>query len=1046
MTTAMKSHSFSSLQIRLGSTFALWLAFSGYASATCSPYPECEADNAPPTVSLTAPGSGASSPAPGAFTLTATASDVDGAISAVEFFSNNVSIGIDSSAPYSMSYGGLSAGSYAIKAKATDDLGATAFSTVVSVTVTAGNAAPSVSLTSPANNSSATAPASIVISASAADSDGSIASVVFKNGTSVINTDTTYPYSYIWTGVGAGSYVISAVATDNAGASSSTPAVTVSVNGSSNVSPSVSLTAPGNGSTANVSTLFTLAANASDTDGGVSNVKFYANGALVATDATAPYSANWSTSTPGSYAIQAIATDSANATAASGSASVTVQVPPSVSETRSYVYDQYHRLCKTINPESGATVIDYDAAGNVWRTADGLNLPSTTQCNRDMVTQWTKRVYDAMDRVMQVITPDGNANVDTTYFPDGQVRSITATNPGGYAVVSSYLYNKRGLLTSEKQTNGNTVYSLDYGYTVNGHLASQTYPDKQVVTYNPDALGRPTSVVSGATTYASSIAYYPNGAMSSFNYGSGVTHTMTQNVRQLPSRSQDIKASAGLVVLDDSYSYDANGNVTDIVDAAQAGAASQTRGMAYDGLDRLTAALGPWGTGTYAYDALDNLRVADQGSRQYRYSYDSNWRLNLIKNAAGATVHTFGYDAQGNQTSKSAQTRLFDSANRLSQVTGAQTYRYDGLGRRVQTTDADNKTTFWLYSQGGQVMYSSEGRRSRNLAYIYLNGSQIATRAVAWAPSNTIAVRYEYTDALGSPVAESNASGAAASITRVSYASWGEATPSVDGAGYTGHVMDAGPGLTYMQQRYYDPQIGRFLSSDPAESEFNRYNYASNNPHRFTDPDGRVAGGAHLCDSPGGCDSGSFGPSISTIAPAAHGGDSTAPEGSRPAAFAAGGAVLGGVVASAASAGCDAATVGICAPANPAIVGAGVAAGAVTGLAIEKAWTQLENLVQKSAVATGPSEYQYALVAARPGLYPNVRGGVSTLAAGDVWKYGTSIDPNGRYPLAGVQGLGLQMVVQTTGNHYQVLAQEKAMLIGYALTHGSLPPGNRIFK
>ncbi|MGH8032001.1 MAG: RHS repeat-associated core domain-containing protein [Luteimonas sp.] len=43
-------------------------------------------------------------------------------------------------------------------------------------------------------------------------------------------------------------------------------------------------------------------------------------------------------------------------------------------------------------------------------------------------------------------------------------------------------------------------------------------------------------------------------------------------------------------------------------------------------------------------------------------------------------------------------------------------------------------------------------------------------------------------------------------------------------------------------QRYYDPQIGRFDSRDPAESEFNRYNYASNNPYRFTDPDGRVAG------------------------------------------------------------------------------------------------------------------------------------------------------------------------------------------------------------
>ena len=60
--------------------------------------------------------------------------------------------------------------------------------------------------------------------------------------------------------------------------------------------------------------------------------------------------------------------------------------------------------------------------------------------------------------------------------------------------------------------------------------------------------------------------------------------------------------------------------------------------------------------------------------------------------------------------------------------------------------------------------------------------------------------------------------------------------------------MDQATGLTYMQQRYYDPQVGRFLSVDPMAVEtsnafnFNRYNYANNNPYKFTDPDGRFAG------------------------------------------------------------------------------------------------------------------------------------------------------------------------------------------------------------
>lgn len=55
--------------------------------------------------------------------------------------------------------------------------------------------------------------------------------------------------------------------------------------------------------------------------------------------------------------------------------------------------------------------------------------------------------------------------------------------------------------------------------------------------------------------------------------------------------------------------------------------------------------------------------------------------------------------------------------------------------------------------------------------------------------------------------------------------------------------------MTYMQQRYYDPAIGRMLSVDPAHAGFNLYNYANNNPYRFTDPDGRVPQGCERNNS-----------------------------------------------------------------------------------------------------------------------------------------------------------------------------------------------------
>ena len=105
----------------------------------------------------------------------------------------------------------------------------------VSQTATAPtNVAPTVSLTAPANNATYTAPASITISANASDSDGSIAKVEFFNGSTLLATDASAPYSYTWTGVAAGSYNITAKATDNSGAATTSAAVSISITNPTN--------------------------------------------------------------------------------------------------------------------------------------------------------------------------------------------------------------------------------------------------------------------------------------------------------------------------------------------------------------------------------------------------------------------------------------------------------------------------------------------------------------------------------------------------------------------------------------------------------------------------------------------------------------------------------------------------------------------------------------------------------------------------------------------------------------------------------------------
>jgi glucose/arabinose dehydrogenase len=92
-----------------------------------------------------------------------------------------------------------------------------------------GNIFPSANITSPANNSTFTAPASITINANATDSDGSISKVEFYNGVVKIGEDLSSPYTFNWTGVAAGTYNLTVKATDNLGASTTSSAIVVNV-------------------------------------------------------------------------------------------------------------------------------------------------------------------------------------------------------------------------------------------------------------------------------------------------------------------------------------------------------------------------------------------------------------------------------------------------------------------------------------------------------------------------------------------------------------------------------------------------------------------------------------------------------------------------------------------------------------------------------------------------------------------------------------------------------------------------------------------------
>jgi RHS repeat-associated protein len=122
----------------------------------------------------------------------------------------------------------------------------------------------------------------------------------------------------------------------------------------------------------------------------------------------------------------------------------------------------------------------------------------------------------------------------------------------------------------------------------------------------------------------------------------------------------------------------------------------------------------------------------------------------------------------------------------------------------------------------------------------------LAVSSIVSLSASAQTVRYIHTDGLGSVVLITDKDRNI--VERSEYEPYGILLnrPITDRPGYAGHVMDAATELSYMQQRYYDPKIGRFLSVDPVSADtvtgwnFNRYNYGANNPYKFTDPDGRT--------------------------------------------------------------------------------------------------------------------------------------------------------------------------------------------------------------
>ena len=428
------------------------------------------AASAPPTVSITGPATGSSYTVGSSLNITANAADSDGTIAKVAFFVNGILLSAKTTSPYvAAGWAPASAGVYTLTAQATDNTGNVTTSSPVIVTIGA-NAAPTVALTSPAAGLNFSLGNNVLIAAVAADSDGSVTNLqFFANGISVGSVSAP-PYNFSWKPPGAGTFALTAVATDNSGNSTTSAAVTISVTAAA--APTVSITNPVTGATFGVGTSIPINAATTGGNGAISQVQFFVNGASIGTSATAaPYNTLWTPTSAGTYTLLAVATDNAGVSGTSSAISVVISPNGAPSVTLvSPGTNLVVGLGTSVNLSATASDTDGTIA-SVRFLANGTLLASkaalpystiftpTASGIYTVVAQATDNSGNVTDSVAQTITVLG-----------GNVPIVTLKSPAADTTISA---DSSLLLAASAAINSGIIARVDF-YAGSTLLASKT--------------------------------------------------------------------------------------------------------------------------------------------------------------------------------------------------------------------------------------------------------------------------------------------------------------------------------------------------------------------------------------------------------------------------------------------------------------------------------------------------------------------------------------------------------------------------------------------
>ena len=514
--------------------------------------------------------------------------------------------------------------------------------------------------------------------------------------------------------------------------------------------------------------------------------------------------------------------------------------------TTGFFYDELNRLSRRLDPFGNVTEYAYDAVGNLVEITDRNGRRQSYSYDAlDRVTQeiWTDNIgtevnviaksYDALGNLLTV--SDNVSSLSYTYDDLNRVVSVSNSGTAGVPeVILNYTYDDAG---NKIQVSDQTGIQSDSEYDNRHRLTSRNWsgPGIQPVQVN-------------------------------FTYdGVGNRSSAT---RQFDSGGLQLAGTS-------AFSYDSLGRMTDLnhADASVTNIADYV--YSYDGVNRLVSAAHHGKVVSHTYDALGQvIQSSDSSFGNESFSYDSNGNRKNAGNVTGLNnqvladgVADYSYDMEGNVITRTdvatgdVTTYGYEHNNRLINVEKRsptnvllnQTfYVYYALGRRISSI-VDGQEIHHVYD-GEHVWADFDAAAGVDARYLFGNESDEIIARNRSVDSNN---HWYLSDSLGSvgDIADLSGNG----INSIDYSSFGKTLAQVDPLltdryRFSGREYEESTGLYYYRARYYDPDLGRFISEDPVGFEaddLNLYRYVGNSPQNATDPGGNTAAieyGLLLCD------------------------------------------------------------------------------------------------------------------------------------------------------------------------------------------------------